>query len=56
MRLNVLDFPGVSQGRLLMWCDIFPYMEKPPEPMNIDPPLPVDMELRVIVYDCAKVS
>ena len=39
-----------------MWCDIFPYMESPPEPMNIDPPLPVEMELRVIVYDCINVS
>ncbi|XP_063674366.1 myoferlin-like [Bolinopsis microptera] len=48
--------PGVSQGRLLMWCDIFPYMESPPEPMNIDPPLPVEMELRVIVYDCIDVA
>ena len=24
--------------------------------MNIDPPLPVEMELRVIVYDCVDVS
>ena len=39
-----------------MFTDIFPYMESPPEPMNIDPPLPVEMELRLIVFDVTDVE
>lgn len=41
---------------MLMFTDIFPYMLSPPEPMNIDPPLPVDMELRLIVFDVTDVE
>ena len=31
-------------------------MESPPEPMNVDPPIPVDMELRLIVFDVTDVE
>lgn len=48
--------PGVPQGRLLMWVDVFPFSEKPPEPMNIDPPTPVEQELRVVVYEVRRVD
>ena len=36
--------------------DIFPFSEKPPEPMRVDPPLPVDQELRVIVFEVTNVE
>ena len=36
--------------------DIFPFSEKPPEPMRVDPPLPVEQELRVIVFAVTNVE
>ena len=39
-----------------MFTDIFPFMDSPPDPMCIDPPIPVEMELRCIVYDVTDVE
>eukprot|EP00043_Microstomoeca_roanoka_P019046 m.208684 g.208684 ORF g.208684 m.208684 type:complete len:2004 (-) comp16932_c1_seq2:1013-7024(-) len=44
--------PGVEQGRLKMWIDMFP-LEGPPIPPAIDisPRQPKEFELRVVVYN-----
>eukprot|EP00056_Hartaetosiga_gracilis_P007895 m.113633 g.113633 ORF g.113633 m.113633 type:complete len:2195 (+) comp12801_c0_seq2:42-6626(+) len=49
--------PGISQGQVQMWIDIFPLGEKLtiPEPINIGPREPKEYELRVIVYNTYEV-
>eukprot|EP00055_Hartaetosiga_balthica_P009303 m.36689 g.36689 ORF g.36689 m.36689 type:complete len:2178 (-) comp6693_c0_seq1:45-6578(-) len=45
--------PGISQGQVQMWIDIFPLGDNLtiPEPISISPREPKEYELRVIVYN-----
>ncbi|EGD79809.1 hypothetical protein PTSG_10792 [Salpingoeca rosetta] len=44
--------PGVEQGRLKMWIDMFPLDGPPiPPPIDISPRKPKEYELRVVVYN-----
>ncbi|XP_049327745.1 fer-1-like protein 4 [Astyanax mexicanus] len=43
--------PGLPQGYLHMWIDMFPVDVPPPPPVNIKPRLPVSYELRVIIWN-----
>ncbi|XP_075295033.1 fer-1-like protein 4 isoform X2 [Opisthocomus hoazin] len=43
--------PGLVQGSLHMWIDMFPNDVPAPPPVNIKPRLPVSYELRVIVWN-----
>lgn len=45
--------PGIEQGRIQMWVDIFPLdngMVAPP-PVDINPRAPESYQIRVIIYD-----
>uniref|UniRef100_A0A8C5TYN9 C2 domain-containing protein n=1 Tax=Malurus cyaneus samueli TaxID=2593467 RepID=A0A8C5TYN9_9PASS len=43
--------PGLVQGFLHMWIDMFPNDVPAPPPINIKPRLPVSYELRVIIWN-----
>ncbi|XP_010139718.1 PREDICTED: fer-1-like protein 4, partial [Buceros rhinoceros silvestris] len=43
--------PGLVQGSLHMWIDMFPNDVPAPLPVNIKPRLPVSYELRVIIWN-----
>ncbi|XP_027519801.1 fer-1-like protein 4 [Corapipo altera] len=43
--------PGLVQGSLHMWIDMFPNDVPAPPPVNIKPRLPVSYELRVIIWN-----
>ncbi|KAF7238942.1 Fer-1-like protein 4, partial [Varanus komodoensis] len=45
------DNPGLLQGSLHMWIDMFPNDVPPPPPVNIKPRLPISYELRVIIWN-----
>ncbi|KAM4691339.1 fer-1-like protein 4 [Rhinophrynus dorsalis] len=45
------DNPGLSQGALHMWIDMFPNDVPAPPPVNIKPREPVSYELRVIIWN-----
>ncbi|XP_029006107.1 fer-1-like protein 4 [Betta splendens] len=45
------DKPGLPQGYLYMWVDMFPTDVPPPPPVNIKPRSPEQYELRVIVWN-----
>ncbi|XP_065669780.1 otoferlin isoform X6 [Hydra vulgaris] len=48
------NHPEVSQGKLLMWADIFPAGNLPP-PVDIAKPKPVKYEIRIIIWNCSNV-
>lgn len=51
------DRPGLSQGKLQMWVDIFEReVAVPPPAIDISPRQPAKWELRVIVWNTADVS
>ncbi|PAA77701.1 hypothetical protein BOX15_Mlig001839g4 [Macrostomum lignano] len=44
--------PGIEQGKLQCWVDIFPaQFGTPPIPINIEPRKPKDYELRIIIWN-----
>ncbi|XP_010084354.1 PREDICTED: fer-1-like protein 4, partial [Pterocles gutturalis] len=43
--------PGLVQGSLHMWIDMFPNDVPAPPPVNIKPRLPVSYDLRVIIWN-----
>uniref|UniRef100_A0A8C6Y7W7 C2 domain-containing protein n=1 Tax=Naja naja TaxID=35670 RepID=A0A8C6Y7W7_NAJNA len=45
------DNPGILQGSLHMWIDMFPNDVPAPPPVNIKPRLPISYELRVIIWN-----
>uniref|UniRef100_A0A4W4DYS2 C2 domain-containing protein n=1 Tax=Electrophorus electricus TaxID=8005 RepID=A0A4W4DYS2_ELEEL len=45
------DKPGMPQGYVHMWIDMFPVDVPAPPPINITPRLPVSYELRVIIWN-----
>ncbi|PAA74424.1 hypothetical protein BOX15_Mlig025810g1 [Macrostomum lignano] len=49
--------PGIEQGRVEMWVDLFPTeLGSPPPQVDISPRQPVAYELRVIIWDTAEVK
>ncbi|KAM5135525.1 fer-1-like protein 4 [Mantella aurantiaca] len=45
------ESPGMGQGSLHMWVDLFPTDVPAPPPVNIKPRAPVSYELRVIIWN-----
>ncbi|XP_063071629.1 fer-1-like protein 4 [Engraulis encrasicolus] len=45
------DKPGLPQGYVHMWVDMFPVDVPAPPPVNIKPRLPISYELRVIIWN-----
>ncbi|XP_053937718.1 fer-1-like protein 4 isoform X2 [Cuculus canorus] len=45
------ESPGLVQGSLHMWIDMFPKDVPAPPPVNIKPRLPISYELRVIIWN-----
>ncbi|MGH0152742.1 UNVERIFIED_CONTAM: hypothetical protein FKN15_022842 [Acipenser sinensis] len=43
--------PGLAQGYVHMWIDMFPVDVPAPPPVNIKPRLPISYELRVIIWN-----
>ncbi|XP_051958046.1 fer-1-like protein 4 isoform X2 [Xyrauchen texanus] len=43
--------PGLPQGYVHMWIDMFPVDVPPPAPINIKPRLPESYELRLIIWN-----
>lgn len=43
--------PGLSQGKLEVWLDMFPMDLLPRPPVDISPRKPVSYELRVIIWN-----
>lgn len=50
------DRPGVEQGKLLMWLEIFDPRKTIPEPLDITPIPPRNYELRVIIWNAQNVQ
>ncbi|XP_074035126.1 ferlin family C2 domain-containing myoferlin misfire isoform X2 [Leptinotarsa decemlineata] len=49
--------PGIEQGKIQLWIDIFPVIDlPPPKKVNITPRKPNKYELRVIVWNTADVT
>ncbi|XP_029468634.1 fer-1-like protein 4 [Rhinatrema bivittatum] len=53
--LNNPDSPGLGQGSLHMWIDMFPNDVPAPPPVNIKPRAPISYELRVIIWNTDEV-
>ncbi|XP_030068852.1 fer-1-like protein 4 isoform X1 [Microcaecilia unicolor] len=53
--LNNPDNPGLGQGSLHMWIDMFPNDVPAPPPVNIKPRAPISYELRVIIWNTDEV-
>lgn len=49
------DRPGVEQGKLLMWVEVFDPMKTVPEPIDIMPLPPRPYELRVVIWNAKDV-
>lgn len=49
------DRPGIEQGKLLMWVEIFDARKTIPEPIDITPVPPRPYELRVIIWNAKDV-
>ncbi|XP_076263504.1 otoferlin-like [Rhynchophorus ferrugineus] len=50
------DKPGIEQGKLQLWIDIFSRIEYPiPDRVNITPRKPISYELRVIIWNTSDV-
>ena len=49
------DCPGIPQGKLHMWVDVFSYGESVPPPINIAPRQPSKFTLRCIIYNTVDV-
>ncbi|KAG5679282.1 hypothetical protein PVAND_008861 [Polypedilum vanderplanki] len=49
--LHRKDRPGIEQGKLLMWIEIFDPKKSIPEPVDITPIPPRNFELRVIIWN-----
>lgn len=47
--------PGIEQGKLEMWIDMFPLGMNVPPPVNISPRMPKSYELRVIIWNTSDV-
>jgi len=45
------DCPGIPQGKLHMWIDLFPYNDSIPAPIAINPREPQKYILRCIIYN-----
>lgn len=45
------DRPGIEQGKLLMWVEIFDSRKTIPEPIDITPVPPRPYELRIIIWN-----
>ncbi|KAM6979612.1 fer-1-like protein 4 [Aplochiton taeniatus] len=45
------DKPGLPRGFVHMWIDMFPVDVPAPPPIDIKPRLPIDYELRVIIWN-----
>ncbi|XP_076223010.1 otoferlin [Nomia melanderi] len=44
--------PGLEQGKLELWIDMFQFGELPPKPaLDISPPVPREYEIRVVVWN-----
>lgn len=50
------DRPGLEQGKLMMWVEIFDPKKAVPEPIDITPLPPQPFELRVIVWNAKDVT
>ncbi|XP_043946076.1 fer-1-like protein 4 [Protopterus annectens] len=49
--LFIQDNPGLSQGSVHMWIDMFPNDVPAPAPVNIKPRLPISYELRLTIWN-----
>ncbi|XP_042202932.1 fer-1-like protein 4 [Callorhinchus milii] len=43
--------PGLDQGKLHMWVDMFPKDLPPPSPIDVSPRKPLSYELRIIIWN-----
>ncbi|XP_050311727.1 otoferlin isoform X2 [Anthonomus grandis grandis] len=51
------DKPGIEQGKLQLWIDIFQRLDIPvPEKVDIKPRKPIAYELRVIIWNTEEIS
>ncbi|XP_072101066.1 fer-1-like protein 4 isoform X1 [Mobula birostris] len=50
-KLQKSDNPGMSQGQVHMWVDMFPVDLPAPPPVNIKPRQPISYEMRVIIWN-----